>query len=225
MDKNNKVTVAESGPITGVDGIPISVFLAGEREGDYLAKPLLNDLAKLTIKHYNIYSAYTNTNIMTSFPVMFINGFTDIDENGQKIKLALSPNVILTSQNPQATAQYIEPSANGVAAMKDLIADLEAKMDYLGLDLLAENEVNSTATADIINYQENNAAVRGFRKAIEQGTESMLKFYAQFMNQPHEGIEVSFEEEEIEVVEAVPTEVAEVIEEEVVTEEIEISEG
>ena len=129
-EKGEDQLVSEAYPLMGnraLDRIPFKIVGA-------LEEPPLLDLADANIAHYQINSDYRHGLHFTGLPTLFLAGVT-LDD-GQSIYIGGS--AAITAPDPNAKAEYIEFSGQGLQETREALRALEQRMAVLGARMLAD---------------------------------------------------------------------------------------
>jgi hypothetical protein len=159
--------VATEGPavIDGVTEIPIVTFYAA-RDGLMLARPPLEDLADLNIRHWQSNSDQISVLTVARFPMLAGSGIQEGDN------LDVGPKKFLTSSDPNGKFYYVEHSGAAIEAGRRDLLDLEEQMAHYGAEFLRKRPGNATATARALDSAEATTPLQDmttrFNDALEQ---------------------------------------------------------
>lgn len=173
-------TVYDTGFLLGMPSIPI-VPIYTNRIGFYLGSPPLMDLAEINIAHWQSTSEQRNILHVARVPFLHIKGLQPgIDaETGESQEFDIKINGVLTAGED---AQWVETNGNGLAAGREDLADLERKMEQLGLTLTAPRSGNTTATENSISAAETNSLLKDMALSLSDSLEYALYFTAFYLN-------------------------------------------
>ena len=130
--------------------IPLITFYT-EKTGYLSAKPPLEDLAWLNLRHYQKLSDLDNIEHIANVPILFGSGFQEGELDGVEI----GPNRAITASDPNAKLSYVEHTAAAIGASQTSIDKLEMRMAAMGADLILRKSVDrQTATARQIDQSE-----------------------------------------------------------------------
>lgn len=140
--------IIESG-VTGLDFVPLVTFYAS-RQDLMLAKPPLEDLAHLNIRHWQSNSDQQNVLTVARFPMLAVAGATDASGSAMRI----GPRQLLGTKDPNGKFYYVEHTGKSIAAGRDDLKDLEEQMSTYGAAFLKRKTGDETATARALDSAE-----------------------------------------------------------------------
>lgn len=154
----------------GVDGVDFEVD-----------DPPLIDLCDLNLAHYNVTADYEHGCHFTGLPTAWIAGYTaPMDGNGKPIASSFyigSPTV-WTFSDPNAKAEYLEFTGQGLTALKDNLDRKESQMAVLGARMLAaEKKQAETATTAAIHRTGENSILSGIAISLSLAITRALEIF------------------------------------------------
>lgn len=105
--------------------IPFVPCYANTCDGFMRARPLLLDIARLNLKHWQVASDLAHSLHLTSTPSLVITGVNAVGENGD---LQVSPDRSLILADPASRADWIGAPSDGAVVMRESLKDLEHAM-------------------------------------------------------------------------------------------------
>lgn len=134
---------------SGLDVIPIVTFYTN-RQGAGFAKPPLEDLAFLNVRHWQSTSDQNNILTVARFPILAVAGTSDQAAEA----ITIGPRHILSTKREQGRYYYVEHTGAAIAQGWADLADLENQMANYGAEFLRKAPGNQTATARALNSAE-----------------------------------------------------------------------
>lgn len=134
---------------TGLDFIPFVTFYTN-RTGLMIAKPPLEDLAYLNVRHWQSTSDQVNILTVARFPMLGVAGATDQTGN----TMAIGPKQLLGTKDPNGRFYYVEHSGKAIGAGRQDLEDLEQMMASYGAEFLKRRSGNITATGRALDSAE-----------------------------------------------------------------------
>lgn len=168
-------TIIDEGE-TGLKFIPFGALNLNSK-GFFTAQPPLYNLAKLNIRHFQIFTDTGHSAHLASVPMLKFLGF---DQDEVK-KVAISANRAITSSNPDASVDYLDYKGDGVTVNMSLMDKLELKMAEMGLNFISETKT-MTATESQIQISQKQSKMNGFVRALKDSVELMLQYAAKYYN-------------------------------------------
>lgn len=166
--------VFDSGEIDGVPQIPV-VCAYTNRTGFYIGTPPLQDLAETNIAHWQSSSEQRNILHVARVPFLHIKGLQQRTDphTGATKEQEISIHSVLTT-NTEGDAKWVETTGTALTAGAADLADLEQKMESLGLMLTAPKSGNSTATENAINAAESNSLLKDYALSLGDALEQAM---------------------------------------------------
>jgi hypothetical protein len=124
-----------------LDQIPLVTFYT-DRKGDMLAKPPMEDLAYMNVRHWQSTSDQINVLTVARFPMLAASG-TQIEKG--KPGLTIGPRQLMSMRDPNGRFYYVEHKGTSIAAGKADLEDLEERMAAYGAEFLRKKITGRTA--------------------------------------------------------------------------------
>lgn len=145
-------------PLT-MNEVPLVSLFAGDKEGDYMTRPIFLDLAYKQIEHWISSSDQRSILSAGRFPMLAASG-VELDENDES-GFAIGPFKVLYSPDAQGRWYYVEPTGRAIeSGFKDL-SMLEMQMDMMALNPVTgthrqyvpqnERDIQETRTHSVIH--------------------------------------------------------------------------
>lgn len=179
--KKDEWRVIETGE-TGIDFIPIVTFYS-QRDGFLLAKPPLEDLAFLNIRHWQSMSDQINVLTVARFPMLAVAGATD--QAGSA--MAIGPRQLLATKDPNGRFYYVEHTGDSIKAGWDEIDKLEEDMEAYGATFLKKDPGNETATGRALDSAESVTPLQDMITRFIDSVNNCLRIHATWMGQKDGG--------------------------------------
>jgi hypothetical protein len=162
-----------------LDFIPLVTFYT-RRTGFMTAVPPLRDLADLNIKHWQSSSDQDSILHTARVPILAISGLNDDD----KIEIGAKAALMLPSG---ADAKYVEHTGAAIDAGRVSLQDLENQMRAMGAELLAETQVQTTATQNNIEDSEAKCQLSRMVEALEDTLDNAIGIMHTWMRMVYKG--------------------------------------
>ena len=135
-----------------------------KRTGFLTADPPLEDLAWLNIAHWQSSSDQKNILHRARVPLLAFFGFTqeEIDKG-----VVLGPSQSIFAKNSAAYAKYIEIEGKAIEEGAKEIAQIEERMEVLGLQPLIKQTARATATGKVIDEMKTESEIQAWIRGIE----------------------------------------------------------
>lgn len=157
----------------GVDGVDIDVD-----------EPPMIDLADLNLAHYGVTADYEHGCHFTGLPTAWIAGYTaPLDAKGNPVQKSfyIGSPAVWTFQDPNAKAEYLEFTGQGLQSLKDNLDRKESQMAVLGARMLAaEKKQAETATTAAIHRTGENSILAGIAISVSLALKRALEIFAQW---------------------------------------------
>jgi hypothetical protein len=125
-------TFVNETPITNLAEVPFVTLYAGEKEADYLVRPVFIDLAYKQIEHWISSSDQRSILAAARFPMLACSG-VQIDGEDEA-SFAIGPYKVLYAPEANGRWYYVEPKGTAIeSGFKDL-EHLEMQMDMMALN-------------------------------------------------------------------------------------------
>lgn len=164
----------DSGALVGMPEIPVVADYTN-RIGFYLGEPPMLDLAETNVCHWQSSSEQRNILHVARVPFLHMAGFggnTD-PETGAKKEQEISIRSVAMG-GEESKVGWVETNGNALKAGSDDLADLETKMERLGMSISAPRSGNTTATENSINAAEANSLLKDMALALADSLEQAL---------------------------------------------------
>jgi hypothetical protein len=173
--------VYDEGVLVGMTEIP-AVPDYTNRIAFFLGEPPMLDLAETNIAHWQSTSEQRNILHVARVPFLHMAGFGgSVDpETGAKKEQEISIHSVAMGPD-QSKVEWVETNGNALEAGREDLADLEAKMDALGISISAQRSGNTTATENSINAAEANSLLKDMALALGDCLEQALSFTAMYL--------------------------------------------
>lgn len=167
--------IVDSGEIT-LGQIPLVAFYS-RRTGFMSARPPLEDLLQLNIKHWQSSSDQAHILHVARVPILFGTGLEDgIFEIG--------PNRLVRGEQG-STLSYVEHTGKAIEAGAKDLESLEAQMQEMSLaPVLSSKPGVQTATAHSIDSAEAHSILNLIRLSWEDSANLVLRFISLWLNEP-----------------------------------------
>lgn len=156
-----------------MNGKPLSyipfVIVGASGRNDCIDEPPLIDLVDKNVAHYQVNSDYRHGLHFTGLPTAFIAGYSP--ENKSE-KLYIGSPAAWVFPDPQAKAQFLEFTGQGLGAMEKALDRIEQQMAMLGARMIADEQkqVETLGATQIKRAGENSVLskiVQGVSEALE----------------------------------------------------------
>lgn len=166
--------------------IPL-VTIYGNRTGFMQAKPPLEDLAFLNLRHYQKLSDLDNIEHVANVPFLFGSGFDDAEMEG----IEIGPNRIITSSNKEADLKYVEHTGQAIGVSQRSMKYLEERMAAMGADLIVRKSVDrQTATARQIDQSESISMLQIMINNLETGLEAAIGLAGEWVSTEANNVQI-----------------------------------
>ena len=167
VQNDKKIWALESERPNSLGEVPLIIYYAS-KEGNMVARPVLQDLADKNIEHWQSSSDQRNILTVARFPILAGKGLTQKELEG----VTLSPNQLLGSENADGEFYYVEHTGTAITAGRTDMEDLKAEMANLAMDLLVKKFSRATATEKSLDAEEASSLLRmmvlSFEDALER---------------------------------------------------------
>lgn len=172
-------------PLLGMPQIPVVPDYTN-RTGFFIGTPPLLDLAETNVAHWQSSSEQRNILHVARVPFLHVKGMAaSFDGEGKPKEQEISIHSVLVTDK-EGDAKWVETTGAGIKAGADDLADLESKMEALGLMLTAPRSGTATATENSINAAESNSILKDYALALADTLEQAL-----FLTGMYLGLDVS----------------------------------
>jgi hypothetical protein len=173
-----------SGELVGVPEIPVVSYYTN-RSGFFIGTPPMMDLAETNVAHWQSASEQRNILHVARVPFLHMAGFDQAadPETGQKKEQEISIRSVAIGAHDSKVG-WVDTNGNALKAGSDDLADLEAKMEKLGMSLSAPKSGTTTATENSINAVEANSLLKDMALALGDTLEQALYFTSLYLGIP-----------------------------------------
>ena len=185
---------------TGLPFVPLTTFYS-DRSGLMTAKPPLEDLAHMNIRHWQSTSDQINVLTVARFPMLAVAGATD--SSGAVMRIG--PRQLLGTKDPNGKFYYVEHGGKSIEAGRVDLQDLEDQMGTYGAAFLKRKSGDQTATARALDSAESVTPLQDMTLRFIDTVNNALSITAAWLNQPDGGrvmITTEFGPEELNDVDA-----------------------
>ncbi len=179
--KKDDWMVIESGE-TGIDFIPIITFYS-QRNGFMLAKPPLEDLAFMNIRHWQSMSDQINVLTVARFPMLAVAGATD--QAGTTMRIG--PRQLLATKDPNGRFYYVEHTGKSIEAGWKELEKLEESMEAYGSTFLKKQPGNETATGRALDSAESITPLQDMVNRFIDSVNNALRIHAAWLGKDEGG--------------------------------------
>lgn len=177
-DGEDEFTVVKGGRLT-LDEIPVAVFMAGQKRGDFTARPALMDLAWLNIRHWQATSEQCDLLSYARLPVWYASGVDLLDNDGKEKSFILGPGYFQVFSDAAGKIANVGVDPASIEAGRNELKDLEESMASYGLQLLkTPTGGKQTATEVERDSRENNSQLVNWALDFQDFLENVLRFVA-----------------------------------------------
>lgn len=152
------------------------------------AIPLLG-VANKSLHYYRQYADYAMQLFMSA------NGTTPYIFGVSKPPEVIGPTAIWSSEDPQASAGYIEVTGAGLEAQKAELESIKEEIAYATVRVLGDKKAAEAAETLRLRFQSQTATLASISKATAAGLERALKYCAQWLGATEDEVEVPAEAE------------------------------
>jgi len=161
-EKEGYKYVLESEGTNSLGKVPLVTGYANQT-GYLTAYPPLKELSEMNLAHYRSDTDQRNILHMARTVTLFLKGFTEEESQG----VALGPNQLIATSNPNADAKFLEHTGTAIEAGAKDVEKLEERMVMLGLQPFLRRVGNQTATGQGIDESRANCDIQAWVMALE----------------------------------------------------------
>jgi hypothetical protein len=161
-----------------IDEIPIVTFYTDKR-GPMMAKPPLEDLAYLNIRHWQSTSDQMNVLTVARFPMLAASG-TAVESG--KSSMPIGPRQLLTMRDPNGRFYYVEHTGRAITAGKEDIEGLEDRMSAYGAEFLRRQISGRTAFERNMDTNEAISPLKAMATLFESAVRQALEITAEWLS-------------------------------------------
>lgn len=167
---------AEVPELGGIYDMPeitvIPVYL--NRTGFFTGAPLLDDLADISIAHWQSQSDQRNILHYARVPVLFGAGVPD---NAIGV---IGASTAVIAESPEAKLMWVEHSGKAIEAGRQDLKDLEFQMETFGLQLLTARPGSQSATGEALDANKETSILAMTADQLQDALEQALSWMAQY---------------------------------------------
>lgn len=158
------------------------ITVYANKTGFMTAKPVLEELAHLNIKHWNKLSDLDNIEHVANVPFAYATG-VPADQLGE---ITISAHGLLTIPETDVKIEYLEHSGAAIGASQRSMEMLEARMVAMGADTLAARPTatRETASSKIMDNTKSNSVLQSAVVNLEAGLLECFKMAAEWISLP-----------------------------------------
>ena len=150
--------------------IPFKPILYKEPE-----KPMLEDMAKINIGHFQKVADYENGVHKTTLPTGYITGHNAMDEDGNQEEIVLGDDVFLTIIEPEAKVGTLAFAGEGLTHSEAAIRHAEEQMAVIGTRIIApEKNMAETAESGMVHMYGENGKMATFARNVGNSVSEVL---------------------------------------------------
>lgn len=168
--------------LTGLPVIPLVTFYA-DREDLMIAKPPLEDLAHLNVRHWQSTSDQISVLTVARFPMLAVAGA--VEQPGAE--MAIGPKQLLGTKDPNGKFYYVEHTGKSIGAGRQDLMDLEDEMAHYGAQFLKRKTGNETATARALDSAEATSPLQDYTVRFMDAVSNALDLMAMWMGEKEGG--------------------------------------
>lgn len=176
----------ESEGLMSLGEVPL-VTIYANKTGQLSANPPLEGLAWLNLAHWQSDSDQKNILRASRFATLFGRGF---DKDTVESGLTVGPFNSVLTDSEVADLKYVEHSGAAIAAGREDLKDIEARMEILGAQPFVERSAQSTATGKEIDSQAGQSAIQDWVRSLESGLLSAIEFVGKWSKADLSGVKI-----------------------------------
>lgn len=173
-----KVWSKTDGGYTSTKQIPLVTVYFSNKEGIMETRPPLMGLAHLSVEHWQSSSEQRNILNVARCPIWFFAGYNDVtggDDGAPAQQVTIGPDRMIRSDDPNAKFSIVEHSGAAIAAGRQDLLDIEARMAHCSTEMLAPgNLVQMSATESTHENNGEDCLLASMVKACEDGATTIL---------------------------------------------------
>lgn len=160
-----------------IDEIPV-VAVYAKRTGIYESEPPLRDIAYEQAEHYRVRSDRQKSMTFSSVAVPYVFG-REVTDNEGSPKVMWGADGMLLLNDPEAKAGMLESAGNGLAATKEELQEIQARMASLGLQMLVRR-TSVTATEKLLDKTEADSDLAAFAISLQDAVNRAYQIHAKY---------------------------------------------
>ena len=185
LKDDKEYIMIDEGIMNPLQRVPL-VPVYGQKEGSWIGKPPLLDLAYKNVQHYQTDSDHDNALHVASFPILAVSGW----EEGRDPAITVGPNRVLATGDVNGKYYYVEHGGASLGAGRQRLEDLKADMATMGIQMLmpsAASGSSATATETQVKYAEATSDLQRMAFGLKDALENALMFMAEWVGLPDGG--------------------------------------
>lgn len=158
------------------------ITVYANKTGFMTAKPVLEELAHLNMKHWSKLSDLDNIEHVANVPFAYATGVPE----EQLEELTISAHGLLTIPQTDVRIEYLEHSGAAIGASQESMRMLESRMVAMGADTLAARPTatRETASSKIMDNTKSNSVLQSAVVNLEAGLLEAFKMAGQWLRLP-----------------------------------------
>ncbi len=158
--------------------IPFSPVYGGPQLGFLRARPLLYDIARLNISHWQLSADLAHQMHLTACPKFVITGVA-----GQ-VDIEIGPDKNLVFSDPAASASWVGAPTDGLSAVMDRIGQLETQMQSLAVvSMSRERSGVESAQAKMLDRAQGDSQLSVIVSSLEDSLNKAMEMAAAYRGQ------------------------------------------
>lgn len=169
----------------GKASVPLALFFTGERKGEMLVKPPLEDLAQMQIELYQALSRQDEVLTFAGSPMLAANGMNAPGEGDAKV--SVGPKRVLfapPTDGSQTSWDFVQPDAANITEIRNHVESIIDDMRRLGMQPLTQKSGSPTATGQSIEAAKAHSAVQAWALGLKDVLEQAMVFTSEWMAEP-----------------------------------------
>lgn len=159
---------------TDLDYIPLVTFYT-DRQGLGLAKPPLQDLAYMNVRHWQLEADLNNIVSVACFPMLAMSGVDSNETGGEGGLMKLGPNQILATRAPEGKFYYVEHTGTAISTGMKQLGHTEEQMSAYGAQFLREKPGDLKATVRALDSAESLSQLQAITLTFRDAVETVLR--------------------------------------------------
>lgn len=185
LKDDKEYIMVDEGIMNPLQRVPL-VPVYGQKEGSWVGKSPLLDLAYKNIQHYQTDSDHDNALHVASFPILAVSGW----EEGRDPAITVGPNRVLATGDVNGKYYYVEHGGASLSAGRQRLEDLKADMATMGIQMLmpsASGGAATTATETQVKYAEATSDLQRMAFGLKDALENALMLMGEWVGLPDGG--------------------------------------
>lgn len=169
---NKEDSIVDSGTLGEIDFIPLYALNLDDI-GYFEANPPLYEVAKLNIRHYQMFSDSSYASHIACVPFYVATGV----QQDETKDLTISPNTFLSLGNPDAKIEIVSYSGDGIKTNDILMQKIEKRINEIGFSVVMEDK-EMTATESGISTQQKQSKLNRYVDRLKDTLQNILNAMA-----------------------------------------------